>query len=289
MARAAVERRRSGRPTVLFLDEIHRFNKRAAGRVPRSRRARRHRPDRRDHRESVVRGERRAACRARACVVLQASSRRPSCTTLVDARARRSARTRRSGDGGARRGPADRGIRRRRRAAGAQHARSRCRCGPDARHARPQDHHGRGRATGAGAQAPALRPRGRGALQPDLGAAQVAARLGSRTAGLYWLARMLAAGEDPLYVARRLVRFASEDVGNADPQALAARGRGVPGLSPARHAGGRAGARAVLPSTWPPRPRATPSTRASARAMEEVERSGSLPPPLVVSATRRPG
>jgi putative ATPase len=39
-------------------------------------------------------------------------------------------------------------------------------------------------------------------------------------AGLYWLARMLEAGEDPLYVARRLVRFASEDVGNADPQAL---------------------------------------------------------------------
>jgi putative ATPase len=37
---------------------------------------------------------------------------------------------------------------------------------------------------------------------------------------LYWLARMLAAGEDPLYVARRLVRFASEDVGMADPQAL---------------------------------------------------------------------
>ena len=39
-------------------------------------------------------------------------------------------------------------------------------------------------------------------------------------AGLYWLARMLEAGEDPLYVARRLVRFASEDVGNADPAAL---------------------------------------------------------------------
>jgi putative ATPase len=40
-------------------------------------------------------------------------------------------------------------------------------------------------------------------------------------ASVYWLARMLEAGEDPLYVARRLVRFASEDVGNADPQALA--------------------------------------------------------------------
>ena len=39
-------------------------------------------------------------------------------------------------------------------------------------------------------------------------------------AGVYWLARMLEAGEDPLYVARRLVRFASEDVGNADPNAL---------------------------------------------------------------------
>jgi putative ATPase len=39
-------------------------------------------------------------------------------------------------------------------------------------------------------------------------------------AALYWLARMLEAGEDPLYVARRLVRFASEDIGLADNQAL---------------------------------------------------------------------
>jgi putative ATPase len=39
-------------------------------------------------------------------------------------------------------------------------------------------------------------------------------------AAIYWVARMLEAGEDPLYIARRLVRFASEDVGNADPQAL---------------------------------------------------------------------
>ena len=39
-------------------------------------------------------------------------------------------------------------------------------------------------------------------------------------AALYWVARMLEAGENPLYVARRLVRFASEDIGNADPQAL---------------------------------------------------------------------
>ena len=39
-------------------------------------------------------------------------------------------------------------------------------------------------------------------------------------AAVYWLARMLEAGEDPLYVARRVVRFASEDIGLADPRAL---------------------------------------------------------------------
>lgn len=39
-------------------------------------------------------------------------------------------------------------------------------------------------------------------------------------AALYWLGRMLNAGEDPLYIARRMIRFASEDIGNADPQAL---------------------------------------------------------------------
>ena len=39
-------------------------------------------------------------------------------------------------------------------------------------------------------------------------------------AAVYWVARMLESGEDPLYIARRLIRFASEDIGNADPQAL---------------------------------------------------------------------
>lgn len=45
-------------------------------------------------------------------------------------------------------------------------------------------------------------------------------RGGDPDASLYWLARMLDAGEDPLYIVRRLVRFASEDVGLADPYAL---------------------------------------------------------------------
>ena len=39
-------------------------------------------------------------------------------------------------------------------------------------------------------------------------------------AAVYWLGRMLSAGEDPFYIARRMVRFASEDIGNADPNAL---------------------------------------------------------------------
>jgi putative ATPase len=39
-------------------------------------------------------------------------------------------------------------------------------------------------------------------------------------AAAYWLGRMLSAGEDPFYIARRMVRFASEDIGNADPRAL---------------------------------------------------------------------
>jgi putative ATPase len=45
-------------------------------------------------------------------------------------------------------------------------------------------------------------------------------RGGDPDAALYWLVRMLRAGEDPLFLARRMVRFASEDVGNADPRAL---------------------------------------------------------------------
>ncbi len=45
-------------------------------------------------------------------------------------------------------------------------------------------------------------------------------RGGDPDAALYWLARMLEAGEDPLYIVRRLIRFASEDIGLADPYAL---------------------------------------------------------------------
>jgi putative ATPase len=45
-------------------------------------------------------------------------------------------------------------------------------------------------------------------------------RSSNADAAAYWVQRMLSAGEDPLYIARRLLRFASEDIGNSDPQAL---------------------------------------------------------------------
>ena len=59
-------------------------------------------------------------------------------------------------------------------------------------------------------------------------------------AAVYWMARMLEAGEDPLFIVRRMVIFAAEDIGNADPQALAGRDRGARGGALRRAARGRA-------------------------------------------------
>ena len=110
------------------------------------------------------------------------------------------------------------------------------------RHAARRRARRRGRGARGAAQGAALRQGRRRALQPHLGAPQVAARE-RRRRRLYWLARMLEAGEDPLYVARRMVRFASEDVGLADPQALTlALHAGRPSTASARPKGDRAGA-----------------------------------------------
>ena len=62
-------------------------------------------------------------------------------------------------------------------------------------------------------------------------------------AAVYWLARMLEAGEDPLFIARRLVRFATEDIGLADPQALAVAVAAQAGRALHRHARGQHRAR----------------------------------------------
>jgi putative ATPase len=100
-------------------------------------------------------------------------------------------------------------------------------------------------------------------------------------AGLYWLARMLAAGEDPLYVARRLVRFASEDVGNADPQALPL---SVAAFQAYHQLGTPEGELALAQCTvyLATAPKSNAVYVGMKAAMAEVETSGSLPPPLVI-------
>jgi putative ATPase len=105
-------------------------------------------------------------------------------------------------------------------------------------------------------------------------------------AAVYWLARLLAGGEDPEAVARRLVIFASEDVGNADPRALSV-------ATAAAHAAATVGmpevriplAQAVLWLACSPKSDA--SYRAINAAMADVERLGALPVPLHLRS--RPG
>lgn len=100
-------------------------------------------------------------------------------------------------------------------------------------------------------------------------------------AGLYWLARMLAAGEDPLYVARRLVRFASEDVGNADPRALPL---AVAAFQAYHQLGTPEGELALAQCCvyLATAPKSNAVYVGFQRAVAEVEASGSLPPPLVL-------
>jgi putative ATPase len=97
-------------------------------------------------------------------------------------------------------------------------------------------------------------------------------------AALYWLGAMIAAGEDPRFIARRLIISASEDVGNADPRALqvavaAAQALDYVGLPEAQYA--LAQATVFLAVS----PKSDATGRAYAAAMEEVLRQGALPVP----------
>lgn len=98
-------------------------------------------------------------------------------------------------------------------------------------------------------------------------------------AALYWAQRMLSSGEDPLYLARRMIRFATEDVGNADPQAL------LVALA-AREAyavlGSPEGDLALLQCVvyLATAPKSNALYVAEARLKEEIERTGALPVPL---------
>lgn len=98
-------------------------------------------------------------------------------------------------------------------------------------------------------------------------------------ASLYWLGRMLEAGEDPLYIVRRIVRFASEDVGLADPQALvvamaAQQAVHFIGLPEGNLALAEA---AVYMATAP---KSNSLYRAYSRVQEEVKRGSNEPVPL---------
>jgi putative ATPase len=97
-------------------------------------------------------------------------------------------------------------------------------------------------------------------------------------AALYWLAAMVAAGEDPKFIARRLIISASEDVGNADPRGLqvavaAAQALDWVGLPEAQYA--LAQATVFLSSS----PKSNRSGQAYWRAVEDVRQHGSLPVP----------
>ncbi|MBS0014197.1 MAG: replication-associated recombination protein A, partial [Desulfobacterales bacterium] len=97
-------------------------------------------------------------------------------------------------------------------------------------------------------------------------------------AGLYWLARMMAAGEDPFYIARRMVRFASEDIGNADPRALAV---SMEAMEAYRFLGSPEGdlslAQAAVYLATAPKSNSIYTAWGEARKM--VEKTGSLPVP----------
>ncbi len=98
-------------------------------------------------------------------------------------------------------------------------------------------------------------------------------------AALYWLARMIAAGEDPLFVARRLVNFAAEDVGNADPAALGVATSTFLALERIGMPEGRlplAQAATYLACA----PKSNAALRGIGSALAAVEAHGSLPVPL---------
>ena len=98
-------------------------------------------------------------------------------------------------------------------------------------------------------------------------------------AALYWLARMLAAGEDPFYVARRMVRFASEDIGNADPAAL---GVAMSAMEAFRFLGPPEGELALAQAAvyLATAPKSNRIYRAYGEAQATAASSGSLPVPL---------
>jgi putative ATPase len=104
-------------------------------------------------------------------------------------------------------------------------------------------------------------------------------RGGDPDAALYWLMRMIDAGEDPLFIARRMIIFASEDIGNADPQALQV----AVAAKDAVHFVGLPEGRIPLAQAvtyLAAAPKSNASYKAMLAAAKDVEDHGALPVPL---------
>ncbi|MDY6843940.1 MAG: replication-associated recombination protein A [Thermodesulfobacteriota bacterium] len=104
-------------------------------------------------------------------------------------------------------------------------------------------------------------------------------RGGDPDAALYWLCRMLLAGEDPLYIARRVVRFASEDVGNADPFGLIL---ATSAMEAYKFLGSPEGELAIAHAIvyLASAPKSNAIYKAYNEVIEDVQKTGSLPVPL---------
>jgi putative ATPase len=106
-------------------------------------------------------------------------------------------------------------------------------------------------------------------------------RASDADAAVYWLVRMLDAGEDPMFVARRIVIFASEDVGNADPQGLLV----ASAAASATHLCGMPEAALHLTQATlylALAPKSNSALRSYAAAHKDVQRFGALPVPMAV-------
>jgi len=97
-------------------------------------------------------------------------------------------------------------------------------------------------------------------------------------AALYWFARMLEGGEDPLYMGRRMIRFATEDVGLADPQALV---QALAGVAAYERLGSPEGELALVQTLvyLATAPKSNALYRAYPKALKEARASGSVMPP----------
>ena len=100
-------------------------------------------------------------------------------------------------------------------------------------------------------------------------------------AALYWLARMFAGGEEPLYIARRLVRMAIEDIGLADPQAIVQANAAQTAYS---FLGSPEGELALAQATiyLATAPKSNASYKAFKNANKTARQSGSVPPPKII-------